>query len=309
MIMANTSQSLFLIVAYLIGIATTTPTKRYSPHFDSGRSVGTLSSSAIDEASGICASREHSNVIYTHNDSGGGNKIYAIDATSGHLRATITLDHASNHDWEDICCGPCPNGGNCIYIGDIGGNYHGHVNNIYKIKEPSSIKDQHISVHSGDKLHFSWDEQNAETLMVDPQANLYVVSKVSNGHHAKITRIPKSAWGSGHTYNANDNAAHTVHMTSPHNDPVGGDISPDGHEVLLKQQDHVLYYFVPDGNILKALDDRTAIDEPYRHERQGEAVCWDNHGSGYYTLSEGTHVDLNYYKRTSSKPSAQDLLG
>jgi hypothetical protein len=42
---------------------------------------------------------------------------------------------------------------------------------------------------------------------------------------------------------------------------------------------------------------------PYRGERQGESVCWEVHGNGYYTLSEGANSPLYYYRRTSSNPN------
>lgn len=94
-------------------------------------------------------------MIYTHNDSGGKNRIFAIDKHSGNRLAILTLDGAEAHDWEDIACGPCPDGGHCVYVGDLGGNAGGERNNIYKFREPSAIHDQHITIHHTDKLHFS----------------------------------------------------------------------------------------------------------------------------------------------------------
>ena len=49
----------------------------------------------VTEASGICASRTHNNVLYTHNDSGDySHRIYAINATSGEC----------GRSFEDMCC-------------------------------------------------------------------------------------------------------------------------------------------------------------------------------------------------------------
>ena len=47
-------------------------------HFDNGHHAGTVTSSQITEASGICASRTHKDVLYTHNDSGDTHRIFAI---------------------------------------------------------------------------------------------------------------------------------------------------------------------------------------------------------------------------------------
>ena len=80
-------------------------------------------------------------------------------------------------------------------------------------------------------IHFSWSEPDCETLMVDPQANVYLISKVSDGRGA-LYYLPNSAWGTGHRVHV-DSAA-DVSAPSTHKDPVGGDISPDGNGVLVK---------------------------------------------------------------------------
>ena len=65
--------------------------------------------------------------------------------------------------------------------------------------------------------------------MVDPNGEVYVVSKVSAGHHAKFVHLPSSAWGAHHRVNVNDGVYLTI--TEKNHYPVGGDISPAGTEV------------------------------------------------------------------------------
>ena len=36
---------------------------------------------------------------------------------------------------------------------------------------------------------------------------------------------------------------------------------------------------------------------PYIQETQGESVCWDPKGDGYYTLSEGLNQPIYYYSK------------
>ena len=63
--------------------------------------------------------------------------------------ATITIDGASENDWEDIACGPCTNGsGNCIYLADTGGNAGKNANTVYRIREPAMIRDEHVPLDS-----------------------------------------------------------------------------------------------------------------------------------------------------------------
>jgi hypothetical protein len=65
--------------------------------------------------------------------------------------------------------------------------------------------------------------------MVDNHGEVYVVSKVSAGHHPKFVHLPSYAWGTGRR----DYVSNGVYMTitSRSHNPVGGDISPSGHEV------------------------------------------------------------------------------
>jgi hypothetical protein len=78
---------------------------------------------------------------------------------------------------------------------------------------------------------FSWDQTDCETLMVDPAANLYIVSKVQNGH-GTIAKLPQSAWGTSTRVDVSSTAHINIHSSKT--DPVGGDISFDGTEVLIK---------------------------------------------------------------------------
>lgn len=249
------------------------------------------------EESGLCASRRHTNILYTHNDSGDGPRFYALDATTAHVKATLNVEGATSHDWEDIACGPCVFGhsGWCVYIGDIGGNTGaGGENKIFMVREPPSIHDN--TLHVLETLRFTWDEHNAETLMVDPHGELYIISKVDGGR-GKIYHIPMEAWTeSSHRYHLTGGQE----MPTPDHGrgPVAGDISPNGQEVLIKTYHKIFYWNVGDSrDYMKALM-HTPAQVPYQQEHQGESVCWEANGSGYYTISEGTSEALHYYRRS-----------
>lgn len=130
--------------------------------------------------------------------------------------------------------------------------------------------------------------------MVDPRGEIYIVSKVQGGK-GKIGHIPNSYWNT-------NLVAQITHLTtigiptSTHPDPVAGDISPNGHEVLIKTRDNVYYWYVPDNNYSDILAGHP-ISLPYIHENRGEAVCWDENGQGYYTLGEGSNKHIYYYRR------------
>ena len=84
---------------------------------------------------------------------------------------------------------------------------------------------------------------------------------------------------------------------------MGGSISPSGEEVLLKTYNEVYYWKRLQGEPLSATLKRTGQSVAYHSEPQGEAVCWDSTGSGYFTLSEGVNQPLYYYAREDGDPN------
>lgn len=268
--------------------------KRQVPNFQWYQS-GHVTSHKITEASGLAASRKHPGAIYTHNDHGGAAEIYVINALTGGKEATLTISGVTSNDWEDIALGKChpdPNSGFCIYIGDFGNSGKGALNNIYRVTEPDYLSSQTIHVGSSDKLEFSWNFDDCETLMVDPSANLFIISKVSNGH-GTIVQLPNSAWGSSSRVSLSSTAV--VNIESGSNDPVGGDISPNGNEVLVKTHHNIYYWNLHGSNDYLATLQTPGTKLAYKDEPQGEAVCWDATGLGYYTLSEGQDQILYHY--------------
>ena len=77
-------------------------------------------------------------------------------------------------------------------------------------------------------------------------------------------------------------------VSSPVLGAVAGDVSPDGREVLIKNYARVFLYRRPPGATLAAAlaADAPPLSLPYIQEPQGEAVCFDRTGGGYFTLSE-----------------------
>lgn len=68
--------------------------------------------------------------LWTHNDSGGESKLYAIDTANGNILKTVSITNASNKDWEDLTFDETH-----LYIGDFGNNRGTRKDlKIYKIK-------------------------------------------------------------------------------------------------------------------------------------------------------------------------------
>ena len=65
---------------------------------------GALDSTSLNEVSGVVESRQNSDVLWVHNDSGDEPRLYAI-STAGALKSTWLLTGAPRGDWEDLAIG------------------------------------------------------------------------------------------------------------------------------------------------------------------------------------------------------------
>lgn len=154
--------------------------------------IGTLPP-VLAETSGLAVSRAHPGVLWSHNDSGDGPNLYAIDAT-GKLLATFQLK-AQARDWEDMDSGPCPDGVGkasdspsppvCLYLGDIGDN--GRVREmltIYVVAEPSVARaggsPQVVETRSF-RYRYPDGPDDAEALAVLPDGDMTIVTKGRSG--------------------------------------------------------------------------------------------------------------------------------
>lgn len=95
--------------------------------------VGRLPES-IREASGLCKSRQHDGVFWTHSDSGNPPQLFAITRT-GELLATYRVKGAVNLDWESI---ETDDSGR-LYVCDVGNNIGGGLKTrwIDIVREPN----------------------------------------------------------------------------------------------------------------------------------------------------------------------------
>src|SRR6476620_3739275 len=89
--------------------------------FQKPKIVGRMQNKDIIESSGIAASYCQTGVYWTHNDSGDGPFIFAIDETGKDLGKWRVVD-ARNTDWEDIAASKDASGKCYLYLGEIGNN-------------------------------------------------------------------------------------------------------------------------------------------------------------------------------------------
>lgn len=287
-IMAQRTISLFLL---LVLIRCGTPQIKDGP-FEWGKSMGVNRNHKLEEASGLVASSRNPGMLWSHNDSGNPPEIFLIDSAAV-TKKIFTLSGIRNRDWEDIARGPGPvDSVSYLYVGDIGDNQsHHNKKYIYRFPEPSL--DDPTEILKVDTLTVTLEDGalDTEALMIDPVTkNLYLVSK-----REKNVRVYEIAYPFGKGTLLGKKVC-----TLPVETITGGDISPDGMEVLLKNYEKIFYWKKTGDETLIQLLMTPPTELPYHPEPQGEGIAWALNGSGFYTLSEnakGERAKLYFYKR------------
>ncbi len=124
--------------------------------------VGRIAFHGIDESSAIEKSRQYPDTYWTINDSGGGPRIFAINATGEPIKPDglkmyrgIQVEGATNIDWEALALDDRGN----LYIADFGNNNSRRRNlAIYLLREPDPKVHTRVAVRR--KIPFSYPEQH-----------------------------------------------------------------------------------------------------------------------------------------------------
>ncbi len=266
--------------------------------FGPAQDAGIVTASQITEASGIVASRKNPGVIWVHNDSGDAPRVFALDTRAG-LLGVCTIAGAQARDWEDIAVGPGPDPNRqYLYIGDIGDNNARHRSvRVYRVAEPNLDPGQpfgqmEIGPAATIELTYPDGPQNAETLLVDPlTCDIYLITKSI----LLPCKVYRAAW---------PQPLHTPIrlepvVVLPWPLATGGDISPDGREVIVRSYYYASLWVRPEGELLWRAFEGQQIGLPLAGEPLGEAIAFDSQGRGYFTLSEKAKPRLYHFERRS----------
>jgi hypothetical protein len=259
--------------------------------------LGLISNEQMNELSGLAVSRQNPALMWTHNDSGDENRIFLM-RNNGSWANTFFLSNIVNRDWEDIAIGPGPEEGvNYIYVADIGDNLAQYpLKYIYRFPEPDvNITLHNTPVRNVETIRFIFPDDvimDAETLMIDPWTkDIYIVTK--REYPVTVYRLP-------YPQSTTDTIVAEKYGVLPFTMAVGGDISMDGREIIIKSYDQVFLWKRNPGETMK----QAFMNKPFRlsyvAEPQGESIAFATDGSGYYTVSEirdGIPPKLYFYRR------------
>ena len=256
--------------------------------------VGAFSTPEIVECSGLVASKINPGILWTHNDSHGRARIFAVKE-DGSLRGIYTLQGANTVDWEDIAWGPCSaqRDADCLYIGDIGDNSeHRDEIQVYRVPEPSvpmegpPVEETLQEVERFD-CRYPNRPHNAETLLVDPEWGIPYIVPRAGPLETVVYRFPAPPV-SGETV-----TLEKVALLAPQSYLKGGDVSPDGSRVILRDYYTGFEYPRPDGGTFDDIFSQIPCQIPLAEEAQGEALAIGIQGREIYTASEGQWAPIH----------------
>ncbi|MET9070757.1 WD40 repeat domain-containing protein [Streptomyces sp. NPDC004232] len=235
----------------------------------------TLRDPRITESSGLAASRQHPGIYWTHNDSGDGPYLYAVDSRTGKTVARITLRGiGSPRDVEAVSIGPDDQ----IYAGDIGDNLDGSWPYvwIYKLPEPKVLKDRTVTATQY-VVKYANGPRNAESLVVHPKTGrVYIIDKKEDGGHLYEGPVTLSASG---TNVFRPVAAVDLWATD-------AAFSPDGRQLAVRGYFGGIYYDWNGGRIKRA----GRLDVPL--QGQGEGITYSADGTKLLYSSEGAGTQV-----------------
>ncbi len=253
----------------------------------------------VNEASGLAASRRNANVIWTHNDSGDTERIFAIDMRNAQLIGTFVVSTAQNGDWEDMAIGPGATAGTtAVYVGRTGSA--SSTREIVRIAEPQvDANARGLSVQLTGVERFSFNYPNnampdSETMFVDSQAgDVYILTK-SYDPSLYVYRAPLKV--GAHTLEKVLDIKFNPTSTVPNDKlPTAGDMSADGRQIVIKTYNQTYFWNRASGQSVKdaLLGTRCQLPSP----GGSEAIAFSPDGRDLYSLSEGSGSPLYMLKR------------
>lgn len=279
---------------------------RKSGDYGEPKVVARIKDDAVEESSGVAASRCNEGVFWTHNDSGDDAFLYAFDL-QGEKLGVWRVPGAKNDDWEDIAAFKDTSGKCFLYLGDMGNNRHerGELT-VYRIPEPKiepgnkdSSRKEPVSTEPAQAINATdqdFKKDDAETLMVHPvTGDIYILTK-SAKRESSIYKIAAPY----QTDNPNSlQLVGTLRVPAvPNGLLTGGDISPDGKRVIICDYYGAYELALPEGT--KNFDEiwkQAPLVVELGERKTGEAIAYSANGKFLIATSEGKNPPIIVVER------------
>jgi hypothetical protein len=265
--------------------------------------VATVDAVAIDESSGLAASRRSPDTLWTHNDSDGAPVLYAIGLDGG-LRGSVRLAGLKNIDWEDMASFEL-DGRAWLMVGDLGENIKRRIGAaIYVIPEPAATelspeREIVVSVAWTIPVRYADGPHDCESLAVDVrEGRVYLLRKRED--KKPLYSLPLRPAPDGQPVPEAQRLGIVAHIPQPNSEqravpiatgryrgsPTAMDISADGRRaVVLTYGDVLLFERKPGETWAKALAAKPIVLPPHGLA-QAEAACFSRDGRFVFITEE-----------------------
>jgi hypothetical protein len=273
--------------------------------------AGTIRYPAIHEASGLAASRRSTDLLWTHNDSGGEPLLFALDS-AGALRGTVRVRGVKNNDWEDIASFE-ENGEAYLLIADVGDNFGSRKTSMLHVllePDPSQLgpeKTSDIPVAWSISIRYPDGPHDCEAVSVDAASGqVFLLTKRTSPPllfavplHGPGGAKAKSAELLGSVTHLPQPTAQQKMLPLPSSRfrayPTAMDFSPDGTLAVVLTYGDVLLFHRKNGQAWSdALMSEPEILAPHGLG-QAEGACFSHDGLAIYVTGEGKEPPLLKY--------------
>lgn len=260
---------------------------RACPSMGPAVALGAVTEPDLLELSGLAAGRVSPDVYWTHNDARV--ELFAIDRATLALRARYELTSSAGDaygagDVEDIAIRALPGGGAEVYLADIGSGHPDLTLHIYRVEEPLVPATFVEGVLVAEVMNVSAIRiRNAETLLADPlDGTLVIVEKEQDPRACPLGLFTAGAL-----------ARPTCGSVVPGlENPSGGDVSPDGTFIAIRNESLAHVWIRPPGSPLVAAfagsscPFSTLATPSTSDECNGEALAFSSDGTELISGSE-----------------------
>jgi|GEM_PF-2117694 len=239
----------------------------------------------LTEASGLV--RGSGDFWWSHNDSGDGPFLYAVDP-KGKLLGKVEVQGAKNIDWEELTAGPCLGASfkdRCLYIGDIGDNSSWRDDDvIYVVREPSP-KSQKVDLLQTLPIRYAGRPANSEAFVYDVTGKQFLIfTKAKNGLSRVYTRSLNKTEPLLKKIAEIDISK--IFRNSSGWSITGAALSQDGKTLLLRSYMSAFRWFRGPHESWSKVLTGSPIVIPLQPEPQGEAIAFGPKEQDFYTTSE-----------------------
>ncbi len=301
-------QFLFLPVFALLAACTTVPS---GSAWNRPAVVGHLATAELTESSGLARSHRSTDLLWSHNDSGGEPVIYAL-GTDGADRGRVRIAGAVNRDWEDIASFEL-NGRPYLLIADTGDNQAVRTDcRLYVIAEPDPAElapGREITVPIAWEMPVAYADhpRDCESVAVDAKEGfVYLLSKrelpvglyrlplrpikpAATPPAAFLTLVSQIPQPTGPRRLVDGPTGRMGGM------PVAMDIATDGSAAVVLTYMDVLVFPRATGESWASAFTRLPLHLETISLPQAEAVCFAGDG-GIFVTTEGEHAPLVRYQ-------------